>query len=272
MLRSVYGTSSGELDVTVIFGVDADDPDAPLYLIEPGAEVWLLAQCGGFAGDLNAMAKVALSSGYDVLGAFGDDVLFRTQDWDLRLEAELASPAIAYGDDLIHGRNHPSAVFMSRELVAGLGWLALPAVRHQWADDAWKALGQRLGLLRFMEGVVLEHMHPAVAKAGWDAGYEAVLGDNDGAAIRARADHEGFTRWRDTGLIDQDVFNVRQALGWLSWHRTEAEHDCFLMMCYRVAQPVWDDALPPGGWVCGVDGCLAPVESEPCSEHEGRLL
>lgn len=28
---------------------------------------------------------------------------------------------------------------------------------------------------------------------------------------------------------------------------------------------VWDDRLPPGGWVCAI--CRNPVESEPCPDH-----
>lgn len=32
------------------------------------------------------------------------------------------------------------------------------------------------------------------------------------------------------------------------------------------APSVWDDAIPPGGYVCGT--CGTPVESEPCSEHQ----
>lgn len=32
---------------------------------------------------------------------------------------------------------------------------------------------------------------------------------------------------------------------------------------------VFDDTVPPGGWVCAVDGCGLPVESEPCGKHGG---
>lgn len=32
------------------------------------------------------------------------------------------------------------------------------------------------------------------------------------------------------------------------------------------APRVWDDGLPPGGWVCGA--CGQPVESESCEKHQ----
>ena len=37
--------------------------------------------------------------------------------------------------------------------------------------------------------------------------------------------------------------------------------------CAPCADGVWDPTLPPGGLVCGRNGCLAPVESEWCDEH-----
>jgi hypothetical protein len=248
MADSVMATSSGQLDVSVVLGVDVDDPELGAYLElsdELVAEVQLVAAGNGFVSVLNALAAGALARGSDVLGAFGDDVLFRTPGWDLQLEATRATPGFAYGDDLIHGERHPSAVFASAAIVRALGWLALPAVRHQWADDAWKHLGRELGLLRYMPDVVLEHMHVAVDKAPWDDGYRAVLGGSPESNERARLDYEGFTRWRDEGLAIADELNVRRAL----------------------RMPVWDPTLLPGGWVCGQDGCLAPVESEPCDVH-----
>lgn len=30
---------------------------------------------------------------------------------------------------------------------------------------------------------------------------------------------------------------------------------------------VWDDSVPPGGYVCAAEGCGVPVESEPCTVH-----
>lgn len=31
---------------------------------------------------------------------------------------------------------------------------------------------------------------------------------------------------------------------------------------------VWDDSVPPGGYVCSV--CRIPTETEPCPEHQGN--
>ncbi len=209
------------LEVMII--VDRTDPALPEYEgrfhADPSRPTWLrvLEERTRYVPALNIGAAESLER-HAILGAFGDDVLFRTQGWDRIIVEALSTPGIAYGDDGIHGEAHPSAVFMSRELVLALGWLALPATDHQWADDGWKALGQALGCLRYCGAVLLEHMHPAVGKAPWDAGYRELLGtkgeepDVDAEALeRATHDYNGFTVWAREAL-PADVARVRAYL------------------------------------------------------------
>lgn len=221
MADSYLATASGEAALIIL--VDPDDPALEGYRdVRPQPVV--MPKPMGYTAALNwgathGLRAHALSRGidwgepdpreadFDVLGAFGDDVLFRTPGWDRIVEQALATPGIAYGDDLIHGKNHPSAVWMSSAIAKALGWLALPATTHQWADDAWKRLGQELGLLRFLPDVVVEHLHPAVGKAEWDPTYASVFEDE-----RAKRDFEGFTHWVDDGGLQSDAAKVRAAL------------------------------------------------------------
>lgn len=217
MARSAIETA---VDVRVTLIVDADDPELHWYrgiVHEYQADgshaliLRVLEERVGYTGSLNQVSEEILedlTDRTDILGAFGDDVLFRTAGWDLSVREILSTPGIAYGDDLIHGKNHPSAVFISREIVEALGWLALPATSHQWADDGWKSLGQRAGILRFMPGVILEHMHPAVEKAEWDETYKSVFD-----SARAESDYNGFKGWLEGGGIEEDLEKLRPALG-----------------------------------------------------------
>lgn len=212
MAGSVLATATGPVRVVLI--VDADDPRHAEYeaLAGPvageGPFVITLPEQVGYTRSLNAAAQTVLGDpDVSIVGAFGDDVVFRTPGWDDEVRAALATPGIAYGDDLIHGRNHPSAVFMSREIIEALGWLALPATSHQWADDGWKRLGQATGVLRYMDGVVFEHEHPGVGKAEWDATYDGVF-----QVPRAEADFAGFTAWVESGGLAHDTIAVRQLL------------------------------------------------------------
>lgn len=189
----------------VLFIVDPDDATLPDY-VNFGLPLRVLPERIGYTASLNAVAR-ELWDDADVLGAFGDDVRFLTPGWDRIVERTLSTPGIAYGDDRIHGQNHPSAVFMSSAIAKALDWLALPATTHQWADDGWKRLGQSTGSLRYMPDVIVEHLHPAVGKAEWDETYASVFQDE-----RAKSDFEGFTRWVEDGGLQQDAAKVREVL------------------------------------------------------------
>lgn len=210
MLESIRTTATETPGLVTI--VDADDPTLEGYrALGLGESLVVLPERVGFTRSLNAIAEM-LWDEVDILGAFGDDVLFRTRGWDDRVRETLSTPGIAYGDDLIHGVNHPSAVFMSSAIAKALGWLAMPGTRHQWADDAWKRLGQELGCLRYMPDVVLEHLHPAVNKAPFDATYGWNLDGSPEANARAKADFDGYQEWLQRYLA-LDIANVRAAIG-----------------------------------------------------------
>lgn len=202
MVASVKATAAGLAKVVVY--VDDDDATQPEYVLRLGQHV-LTGPRLGYTRTLNILAEMYWDHD-TILGAFGDDVLFRSEGWDEVVERTLATPGLAYGNDLIHGENHPSAVFMSSIIARHLGWLAMPGTSHQWADDAWKTLGQRTKTLRYMPDVVVEHMHPGVGKADWDDTYRSVFED-----ARAKADFEGFETWKKTWL-EADAANVWNAL------------------------------------------------------------
>jgi hypothetical protein len=202
MAESVQYTS--ERRVTTLFLVDADDPALPEYQ-RLKWELHVLPRRVGYSASLNAVAPLVWDE-HDILGAFGDDTLFRTRYWDHKVRKALATPGIAYGDDLIHGVKHPTAVFESSVIAKALGWFALPATRHQYTDDGWKWLGQELGILRFIPDVVIEHMHPAVGKAEWDDTYLYAT-----KTERVERDHAAFNHWLNHGMR-ADVAKVREAL------------------------------------------------------------
>lgn len=195
--------------ITYVVLVDHDDPTLSGYA-DAGLDV-LLVHPGGYVHALNEAAS-RFADSTDIIGAYQDDLLFRTPGWDARVRETLATPGIAYGDDLLQGEWHPTAVFMSTSIVRALGWLALPTLKHQWADDVWKSLGTAAGCLRFMPDVVIEHLHPANGKAEMDPGYERVFGENEGAQAQATSDYNAYHAWLADGM-EADVARVRAVLG-----------------------------------------------------------
>lgn len=125
------------------------------------------------------------------IGFMGDDHRPRTRGWDSAyLEAlhDLGT-GIVYGNDLLQGRNLPTQCAMTADIVAELGHMAPPTLRHMYVDNYWRDLGQRAGCLRYLPDVIVEHMHPIAGKADWDAGHlrvnDQAMYSTDEAAYRA---------------------------------------------------------------------------------------
>jgi hypothetical protein len=131
--------------------------------------------------------------------------VFRSKGWDRRIAEALATPGIAYGNDLLMGADLPTAVFMSSVIPRALGWFALPTCNHLYIDNGWKTLGQRLGCLRYLPDVVIEHMHPLGGKAPWDATYDHGNGPN------IEHDRLAYAEWA-AGPIEADLARVRAVL------------------------------------------------------------
>lgn len=234
MAASVITTASEGTHVEVCLIVDRDDPEFDLYEgleILQGVTMEVLPERLGYTGSLNVMAR-RLWDTDDILGAFGDDVLFRTQGWDRLITDALKTPGIAYGDDLVHAAGHPTAVFMSSVIAKALGYLAIPQSRHLWVDDAWKLLGQKTGTLRYVPEAIFEHMHPAVGKAKEDQTYREVYDGELG-----HKDHLGFLDWQ-VNFADADAAKVLRAIepdG--HWHSRVTPEE---------AQREWDEAQEAG--------------------------
>jgi len=203
MVRSATETAQGE--VRIVVAVDPDDEQLAEYR-RVIADLVVLPERLGYSRTLNLLAYQEWDR-EDILGAFGDDVLFRTHGWDHKVRKALATPGIAFGDDLAHHESHPTAVWMSTPVAKALGWLAIPDCHHQYVDNAWAEVGRALGILRYLPDVVVEHMHPAYQKAELDDTYRSVY-----SLPQASIDHANFLAWKETRLA-KDVARVKEALG-----------------------------------------------------------
>lgn len=136
---------------------------------------------------------------YPYVGSMGDDHMPRTEAWADTVVAALhemerrARVGIVYTNDLFQGPSLPTAVYMSTAIVQALGYFALPGLNHFYCDNAWLALGQRLGCLYYLNDVVVEHVHPTAGKGGLDEIYnESLTHWNEDRATFERYMRDGF--------------------------------------------------------------------------------
>lgn len=206
LLEAWHATTTGFADLVV--AVDDDDPTlADYHDLTLGRGVTMTTGPRlRLGGTLNALAPRYAAQ--DHVGFLGDDHRPRTVGWDrLVVEALDATPgAVVYGDDLVQRERLPTAVFLDRRIVATLGYMVPPGMVHLYLDDFWRALGERLGTLRYLPNVVIEHLHPTAGTAESDAGYAEVNSSEMYAADRAR-----FEAYR-SGSFDADIAHLVEVL------------------------------------------------------------
>jgi hypothetical protein len=169
----------------LIFGLDDDDVEYPRL---PGV-IYEKSPRSSSTGTLNAIAT-KYASQYKYLAVMGDDNRIRTADWDIKLIAAIAGQpfGVAYGNDLLQGQNLPTAVLMDADIVATLGFIAPPKLKHLYADNFWKELGLALNTLKYLDDVIIEHMHFSANKSEMDASYARTNSGETGAHDRREFD------------------------------------------------------------------------------------
>lgn len=194
-------TGAATSGTQLLVGLDDDDPTASQY------HGWCeIGPRERMAGTLNRLA-VKYAPMYDHIGFMGDDHYPRTPGWDRAISRALdeLGTGIVYGNDLLQGKNLPTAVFMSADIIRATGWMALPGARHLFLDNTWLTLGRALDAITYLPDVVIEHLHPVAGKASSDDGYVA----NNDTETWAH-DESVYQRWVDEGLA-RDVAKIRAA-------------------------------------------------------------
>jgi hypothetical protein len=146
----------------------------------------------GHVGAINWGAKQAIDQFRPfAIAKLDDDHRPRTKGWDSQLLDALREmgTGIVYGNDLLQGERLPTAPALTADIVKALGYMGPPTLHHLYVDNFWRDLGSAAGCLRYLSGVVVEHMHPAAGKVAWSEGHKRVNApeqyERDGKAYEA---------------------------------------------------------------------------------------
>ena len=151
---------------------------------------------------------------YRAVASLGDDHLPVTKGWDTLMLAaldDMGGTGIVYGDDIGQGVNLPTAPVISSDIPKALGWLFLPTCRHLFCDNVWLDLGREADCLRYLPGVVIEHLHHSRGAAPRDQTYDETRG-------AWTADEAAYWAWRrsPTGM-PADVAKIRKLRAPAGW-------------------------------------------------------
>ena len=163
MADSAFRTAS---NIEILAYVDEDDPSdyeaVQDVTIVRGPRI-NLSDCW------NRLAEKARGS---ILHMGSDDIRFRTPHWDqmIRQAFEVFRDRIVfvYGDDGIHDRKMGTHGFVSREWYQTVGRFTPPFFPCDYADTWLNEVAAHIGRRMYIQGMLIEHLHPIAGKASWD--------------------------------------------------------------------------------------------------------
>lgn len=206
-LETWYNISS-EDSSGLLFVVGTEDPRYDEYYRRLPKNHLLSFPERGIVKAMNYAVSCGYPEEYEALGFMGDDHRPRTYAWDryyLDALREMGD-GFVYGNDLLMGERIPTQVAISSGIIKTLGYFGHPSFTHLNVDVSWKDLGSAIGKLRYLEDVIVEHMHPAAGKAENDSGYRWA-----NSKFMVKADGLAYKNWK-TNILPEEVEKLKSAL------------------------------------------------------------
>ncbi len=180
LLQSIINTTHNLNNLQFCLGFDLDDPyqrdyENMLNYFDNKIQITYHLSDGRMSAPdhLNGMASTIANG--DLLFALGDDCIFRTPDWDVAVNALWDTTPdnilIAYCND---GRNRQKCehFIMHTDWLEQTGNKICPSIFRHFCIDSWvEDIAIRIGRLRCLSQVVVEHMHFKYGKSERDNTY-----------------------------------------------------------------------------------------------------
>lgn len=167
--ESALSTAKFPLQVQFVFRVDADDSSMVEDIVDftLGPDELITGPRTNSADLFNQCAAVATG---DILMMGGDDMRFRTQDWDEVVRAQMWDDGIGclYPDDGATGNCvHP---IIGREMYDALGFFSPPGYNWAYIDTWLHDVSRRIGRAQKID-ILCEHLHFSFGKSEMDETY-----------------------------------------------------------------------------------------------------
>lgn len=176
--------------------------------VPPGWSVKRWRDHVGLARQINWLLKVYPDE--RCYGRLDDDMVPVTEGWQQRLEEAAGDWNIAYTrDGFINGRKSKTgqpwmsgAMAIGGDLARAVGYLSIPGTWHHSMDRVYSLIGDRLGRLRYLDDVMVEHRHHRI---------RARERDETDLERQPQRDWSAITRWQ-RGELQEICGRIEQAL------------------------------------------------------------
>lgn len=218
-LQSILDTARHPERIEILSYLDNDDPCrmeyislAKLLTIDPAFQRFLNIEFlgGDRIGALESANVLAKHGQGNIIMAMNDDVIIRTEGWDIRIDQESAKYPdqiyVMYFNDGEHGEDVSAFPIVSRRWFEALNSFLSPLFFHYCADLWLQDLANRLGRRVYIGDVLAEHMNPEFSKGEKDQTYHDL--HHQSKLARDWLKYRDFERYREL-----DAAILRKLLG-----------------------------------------------------------
>ena len=170
LLSSILCTANDINNVTVYFGVDTDDPKRDIILNMEKAFTFLkivdIPAKPNTEVNINKIWNtLAANAKEDIFGYIGDDMVFKTNDWDKKIIEEFTNNPVTENIKLVHVDDgfHKDKLcvnaFMHRNYYDTIGYFVRDEFVVNWSDQWMYQIYKALNRIVYRGDIFIEHQH-----------------------------------------------------------------------------------------------------------------
>lgn len=189
LISSIIATTSNIDNVELIFGIDVDDPTRDtVYKMSksiPFVKVVDIQNGGKFIGINKIWNLLTPHASGDILGYIGDDMIFKTPDWDIQIIKELTDLLPPDKIKLVHcydGYRNKDEIcvnaFLHKKYVEIIGYLCREEFLINWSDQWLYQTFKAFNRVTFRPDIHIHHNHWVFGQRKKDGVADRMLSDN----------------------------------------------------------------------------------------------
>lgn len=227
LISSIITTVSDINNVNIYFGVDEDDPSKELAeklaAAIPCVKIVNIKNGGRFIG-LGKMWNIcAEASSEEIISMIGDDMVFKTKNWDEEIINEFKNGPKDYiqaihCNDACHGAKLAVNIFCHRQYMKVMGHFMREEFKINWVDQWLHQMFNAFGRLKYRGDIMIEHRHWVLGKDTRDRTADR-MAQADVNQISDKLWHE---------LVDERIADVEKLARYLeltpNWSVVDTQH------------------------------------------------
>lgn len=189
LISSIITTVNSIDNVNLHFGIDADDPTLNMaHKIAnaiPFIKIHVIENGGKFIGINRIWNTLARQNDDDIFGYIGDDMIFRTPDWDVKILEQFNSTncpkdqiKMVHCWDGYQGEKLSVNAFVHRKYYEVMGYFCRPEFLINYSDSWMYQSFKAFNRIKYLPDIYIEHNHWIFGKRPRDGTANRMLSDN----------------------------------------------------------------------------------------------